>query len=140
MAYYDALISKWNTLSGTTDIKLSQINSLTVAGPDRLVPISEISDMLRSQGAWLPIKAAVTTSVGAAAAIDLNEDQRLVTIDINLPIVGQMLADLVSHSLLTQVQADAIVALKNTTTPWWQVNGYTSPINNNDLLAAGGLI
>ncbi len=24
-------------------------------------------------------------------------------------------------------------------TPWWQVNGYTSPFTENDLIAAGGL-
>jgi hypothetical protein len=32
MAYYDALVTKWGTLSGTTASKLAQINALTVAG------------------------------------------------------------------------------------------------------------
>lgn len=32
MAYYDALVTKWGTLSGTTASKLSQINALTVTG------------------------------------------------------------------------------------------------------------
>lgn len=32
MAYYDALIAKWATLSGTTQQKLDAINALTVTG------------------------------------------------------------------------------------------------------------
>lgn len=32
MAYYDALITKWATLSGTTASKLAQINAITVTG------------------------------------------------------------------------------------------------------------
>jgi hypothetical protein len=50
-----------------------------------------------------------------------------------------MLADLVSHGLLTQAQSDAIVAMSATTIPWWQANGYTSPFTLDDLAAAGGL-
>ena len=143
MTYYDALIAKWATLAaGTTDAKLAEINALTAPGPDRPVPIADVSAMLRTSGAWLPIKvaAAAGTSVGAAAAVDLNDDVRMQTIDMDLSIVVAMLADLVLHGLLTQAQSDALVALKVTTIPWWQSAGYSSSISDNDLIAAGGLL
>lgn len=140
MAYYDALITEWSKpeYSGMTrDQKLAAINAKTVAGPDRLVQISDVMSYLRENGLWLPIKAAQASNVGAAAAVDLNGDSRAVTIDFSKPIVGQMLALLVSGNLLSQAQSDAITAMKNTTMPWWQANGYTSDFNVNDVVAGG---
>jgi hypothetical protein len=135
---YAPLIANWAVLSSTTtDGKIAEINALVVAGPDRLVPIVEVMDYLRSNNLWLPIKAAQATSPGAAAAVDLNEDQRIVTMDFNLPIVGSMLADLVGRGLLTQAQSAALVALKGTTMPWWQSAGYPMPIGRGFLINAG---
>ena len=142
MPYYDALKTKWATLSpGTTAQKLAAINALTVAGPAQSVPISTVVNWLRMNNLWLPIKAAVAfgSSPGAMAAVDLNSDLREQTIDFTLPLVGAMLADLVSHGLLSQAQSDALVAMGATTLPWWQSAGYTSPIGQGDLAAAGGL-
>jgi len=142
MAYYDALKTKWATLtSTTTDAKLAEINALTVQGPSRPVPIADVMTYLRSNNLWLPIKASAAggTSVGAAAAVDLNSDLRMQTIDMTLPLVSTMLADLVTHTLLTQDQANTLVAMGTPQIPWWQANGYTSPFNANDLEAAGGL-
>lgn len=146
MTYYDKLITEWNALTGTTAEKLAAINAMTVPGADRAVPITEIMQYLRSNGLWPTIKIAgdlfassggAQGSVGAWAAVDYNSDTRNSTLDVSLPATQGMLADLVSKSLLTQAQVNAIVALKATTVPWWQANGYTSPFSENDLVAAG---
>jgi hypothetical protein len=138
MSYYDALIAKWPTLAaGTVSDRLAAINALTVPGPSAPVPIVAVTEYLRSNNLWLAIKAATATSPGAAAAVDYNSDTRAQTIDFSLPIVGQMLADLVGRALLSQQQSDAMVALGATTLPWWKANGYRAPITGQDLVEAG---
>lgn len=145
MPYYDALIAKWATLKGTTDEKLTQINALAVPGPDRAVPIDEITALWWRQGVWPIIKVSASTSAGAAAALAINSDTRMQTIDMNIPIVGQMLGEMVSKSVITQAQADDVIALKNTTLPWWQgtvAQGggeLRASVALSDLAAAGGL-
>jgi hypothetical protein len=139
MAYYDALVAQWPSLTGTTAQKLTAINAMTVAGPYAPSPVLDVMTYLRSNNLWMPIKAAVATSAGAAAAVDYNSDPRVETLDATLPASQGMLADLVAHALLTQAQALAIVALGVPQLPWWQDNGYTGPFTAPDLLAAGGL-
>jgi hypothetical protein len=139
MSYYDALVAEWQALtSTTTDAKLAEINALTVAGPRKPVPIVDVTHYLRSNNLWLQIKGAAAQGVGSAiAAVDYNDDRRAQTLDFDLPIVQAMLADLVANKLLTQEQSDALVALGNTTQPWWMANGYQRPINKGDVVVAG---
>jgi hypothetical protein len=147
--YYDALIAKWPSMQGAdTAAKLAALNAETVPGPDRKVPVVELMDYLRTNGVWPKIKLSgdlyassngAQGSIGAWAAVDYNNDTRMGTLDVSLPVTGLLLADLVTSGLLTQAQSDAIVAMKNTSTPWWQANGYSSPISAGDLAAAGGL-
>lgn len=139
MAYYDALIAEWANLSGTTEEKLAAVNAMTVAGSDQLVSIADVMSYLRENGLWLPIKAAAGSNQAAAAAVDIAGDLRAQTIDFNLPLVKMLLTALVASGLLTQANADALAAMKNTTQLWWQVKGYSSPFSENDLIAAGGL-
>lgn len=145
MAYYDALVAKWATLTGTTAQKLATVNVLTVTGPTRPVSIVDVMAYLRQNNLWMPIKAATAISPGAAAAVDLSTDLRATTIDFTLPVVAGMLADLVAHALLTQAQSNALTAMSNTTIPWWQATvaqgggGLSSPVSQSDLSAAGGL-
>lgn len=146
MEYYDALRAAWAKLSdGTTEDKLSAINAKTANGPERPVPVSEVSALWWRQGAWLQIKAAVTTSVGAAAAVALNEDMRIQTIHMGEPIVAQMLSEMVSKSVISPQQADEVLALKNTVVPWWSApvsdggGGLQAPVAHSDLLQAGKL-
>jgi hypothetical protein len=139
MEYYDALKAKWSTLAGTTEEKLVAINALTVDGPSQPIPVLTVMTYLRSNNLWMPIKAAQATSQGAAAAVDYNSDPRVQTLDVSLPAVQGMILDLVSHSLLTQEQVLALVALGVPKLTWWKTAGYTSPISADDLAAAGGL-
>jgi len=39
----------------------------------------------------------------------------------------------------TSGDSTALLALAQTTTPWWKSNGYSSPIGSGDLTAAGNL-
>lgn len=138
MAHYDALVAQWKLLtSQTTDAKLAEINALKVPGPTKLVAIIDVMNYLRSAGAWLTIKAAAGTNLGALAAVDLNSDPRAVTMDFDLPIVGQMIGALVSANLLSAQQAADLVAMKNPLVPWWKANGYSGEFNSNDITAAG---
>jgi len=137
VAYYDALVTEWATLTGTTSAKLAAVNALTVAGPVEPVPVLSIMTYLRANNLWMTIKSSATP--GAQAAVDYNSDPRVQTLDVTLPITQGMLADLVSHTLLTQAQSNAITALGNTSVPWWQANGYSGPFSEPDLQAAGNL-
>jgi hypothetical protein len=139
MAYYDALIAKWATLSGTTQAKLAAINALTVPGPSQPIPLLQVMTYLRTNNLWMVIKAAAATSPGAAAAVDYNSDPRVQTLDVSLPIVQQMLTDLVTHSLLSQPQSDAIKAMGAPPAPWITASvangggGLTGPVSQPDL-------
>lgn len=140
MAYYDALIAKWPDVSGaTTADKLTTLNGETIAGPVVGVPVVQVMTYLWTNGLWLPMLAAAQagTSNGAIAAVALLEDRTRETIDFSLPTATALLADLVSHSLLSQAQSDAIVAMGTPQVPWWQGNGYSGPIGYGDLAMAG---
>jgi hypothetical protein len=143
MAYYDALVAKWATLTGTTQQKLDAVNALTVAGPNVPVPVLQVMTYLRTNNLWMGIKAATATSPGAAAAVDYNSDPRVQTLDVSLPIVQSMLADLVSKTLLTQAQSDAIKAMGTPPIPWWQATvaqgggGMDQPVGQGYLNNAG---
>jgi hypothetical protein len=143
MQYYDPLIAKWPSLTGTTQQKLDALNALIVAGPPRAVPVLQVMTYLRTNNLWLPIKAAVSASPGAAAAVDYNSDPRVETIDVTLPIVQAMLADLVAHNLLSAQNVADINAMGTTAIPWWQATvaqggaGLLGPVGTSDLAAAG---
>lgn len=137
MAYYDALIAKWSTITGTTAQKLAAVNALTIAGPTQPVPVLTLMTYLRTNNLWMQIKAAVGTSAGAAAAVDYNSDPRVENIDVPLPIVQAMLGEMKSKGLLSDQNIADINAMAVSQVPWWQANGYSGPFNGNDLLAGG---
>jgi hypothetical protein len=116
-------------------VKLDAINTLTVAGKPAPASISVVVNWLRENGLWLPIKAAVGTSAGAAAAVDLNDDVREQIIDFSLARTQAMVADLVTNNLLSAAQAVQLAALGTPNIPWWQSAGYSSPIGTGDLEA-----
>lgn len=156
MAYYGALIAAWNSgatlpsgvtgtafAAGDTDIqKIDKVNDWTITGPNQPVPVLTIATWLREQGLWLPIKAAAAagSSQGAVAAIDYNEDPRTDTLDFSLAAVQAMLADLVSHNLLTQAQSNALVAMGTPQVPWVTAESgadLVGPVTNADVSLSG---
>ena len=141
MGYYDALILKWPTLnSGTTQQKLAQINSLTVAGPAQ--------------------KALLTPSsiLNAIVFADLASLTQLQVTQLTLLLQG----DLVDASPGTSIRAgiQALFSGKTTTLanlgalvasydspqiPWATApvasggGGLVAMVQPSDLAAAGGL-
>ncbi len=144
MAYYDALIAKWATLTpGTTQQKLDQINALTVTGS---VPTS-----------FFTTGAAVLNCINYAEfkALTVQQQTNLLSmLAIPGPLLGgsantAFMVDgmIIDYFPLAGPTIAALTALaKGTVTPWWQASvangggGLSSPVSTNDLLAAGGLV
>jgi hypothetical protein len=135
MAYYDALIAKWATLTpGTTAAKLTQINAATALAP--AVP------------AVLPPHQLINAIVFAdLAALDATQMQRLTlllsgsTVDVspNTTIRLGMQSLFAGKTQTLQNLGALVQPFDNRTVPWWQSAGYSSPISEGDLAAAGGL-
>lgn len=87
------------------------------------VPVATLTNLFRKSGKWLAIKqAAAQGNVGAMAAVDLNDDRRTTTIDMDEPIVRIML-DLLVPDVLTAEEVDAAMALADAPQSWAEVNG-----------------
>jgi hypothetical protein len=151
MAYYDAFISKWNTLSGTTAQKLAEINALTVPGPNQDVPASQVIGYLALNGKLSGLQAyaasAPNTTAGVAARelVALFAMPTFSTFEMSNPTIYDGVEGFLTalagdpNSGITSSDVTALLAMAATTEPWWQANGYTSAFNENDLEAAGGL-
>jgi hypothetical protein len=136
VAYYDALIAEWATLTpGTTAQKLTQINNLKVAGsiPTTLyVTGSQILNCIN----WTEFAA-------------LTPAQQLNVLTL-CSIQGSLLGGSANTSFVVDgmiiayfpLQGSTIAALtalaKASTVYWWQSAGYPVMINT-DMLAAAGL-
>lgn len=154
MAYYDALIAKWATLTGTTADKLAQINALTAPGPIIDVPVSAIVSYLALNGklatltayAASPPQGANTTAIIAAKELvaliaSPNAGPFRMSISAVYSGVHTFLDALVSDAStgITAADETKILALAQPQIPWWQSSGYPGPLNQYDLQAAGGL-
>jgi hypothetical protein len=162
MAYYDALIAKWATLTGTTAEKLATINALTVAGPRSDTQVSSVLGSLMLGGAYLTLYSfaqgtfngdamhdqalgaakllMAITSNPNAPAFNMSNPDRYAQIAGMLGAIMAQEAAAPGTTGVTQTVHDGLLALCETTLPWWQANGYTSPFSENDLIAAGGLV
>lgn len=140
MAYYDALVTKWGTLSGTTAAKLAAINALTVAVPQ-------------------PAIIAVDKIKNAIVAADLGTLTTNQLLLLQLYLLGAGTVDASPNTTIrTGLQAlfagktttlanltTLVAPYDNATIPWWQATiaqgggGLSSAISANDLAAAGGL-
>lgn len=143
MAYYDALIVKWATLSpGTTQQKLDQINALTVAGQ---VPttIYVSADQVANCISWAEFKLlaaqkqsnllSLLNVPGELLGGSAHTDSLLVGMLLDaFPVQGTTIANL---TLMSKAQV----------TPWWQATvaqgggELRAPAALSDLTAAGGL-
>lgn len=136
MAYYDALVSKWATLTGTTASKLSQINTLTITGT---VPTSFVvsgSQLLNCIN-WTEFSALTAAQQNNVLALCNNPSITGGSANASIIGPGMFLAYFSNHAGPTVL---ALIALaQSTVTPWWQANGYPGIFNTNDLVAAGNL-
>lgn len=133
MAYYDALVTKWGTLTpGTTAAKLSQINSQTVAGPVQKAMLSPSSIL----------NAIVFADLAALTQLQVTQ--------LTLLLQGSQVDASVGTSIRTGIQAlfagktqtlnnlGALVApFDSPQIPWWQANGYPRAFDLGDISTAG---
>jgi hypothetical protein len=137
MAYYDALIAEWGTLTGTTVAKLAALNALTVSGT---VPtnFTVTGAQLLNCINWTEFAALTVVQQQSLLQLCAVPGQLLGGSSNTAFLVdGMILAYFTNHSGPT---VTALTALAHAVAqPWWQANGYSSPISANDLVAAGGL-
>jgi hypothetical protein len=139
MAYYDALVAKWATLTGTTQSKLTQINALTVAAQQKAI-------------------LSPSAILNACVFADLASLTQLQVSQLTLLLAGTSIDASVGTSIRAGIQAlfagktttlanlAALVApYDNATIPWWQATvaqgggGLSSAVSASDLVAAGNL-
>jgi hypothetical protein len=79
------------------------------------VPIADVQANLQTTGLWWSVKAVAADAAhpAHAAAIALMDvaNARYDNIDMTLPIVAQMLGELVSAGVMTQAQMDALTGM-----------------------------
>lgn len=147
MAYYDALVAAWNgspsppagvtgqTLVGqTTANKLARINAWTVpTGAKQItLPPSQILNAIvpADLAALTTAQVSLLTLLLSGAAVDVSVGTT----------VRAAIRTIFAGKTTTLNQLAALVAGADAPTQlWWKANGYASPIDSNDLVAAGGL-
>lgn len=139
MAYYDALIAKWGTLSGTTAAKLTGINALTIAGQTQPMIVSTY----RIYNAIVPSEFVALSAADQQLIRDILS---MGTVDASAGTnVRTVLVTKFPNGTATLIAFTALAATFATTIPWWQATvaqgggGLSSTVSNNDLVAAGGL-
>lgn len=133
MAYYDALVAKWGTLTpGTTAAKLTQINSITVSGSavTMVVPTYKIYNL---------IVAADFTALTAANQQLVRDILGMGTVDASPgTAVRSRIVSLFPSGTATFTALSALAATYDTPqVSWWQSAGYSSQISQSDLTVAG---
>jgi uncharacterized protein (DUF697 family) len=143
MAYYDALVAKWSTLTpGTTAAKLAQLNAMTVT-------TSVPGKALLSPSAIL--NAIVFADLVALTQLQVSQLTLLLsgdTVDVSTGTsIRAGLVALFAGKTTTLANLAALVAsIDAPVVPWWQATvaqgggELRGPVALSDLLAAGGLV
>lgn len=113
---------------GLTDQQAADaVNAKTVT-VSQLVPIWQVKEHAILNGYWPLVKAgqldANATKAGlCVSVIDWIDDPKMQSIDVNKAEVLGMIGGLVSFSLMTQSQADALIAMGSKVVPWTSTVG-----------------
>jgi hypothetical protein len=140
MAYYDALISKWATLNGTTAQKLSAINALTVNGAaiPMVVPTYRIYNLIAPSefGALTAANQQLIRDILGMGVVDASP---------GTSVRARVIAIFPSNTA-TFASLSALAATFDTPQVlWWQATveqgggGLGSRVSADDLRAAGNL-
>ncbi len=136
MANYTALVNQWTTIPSSITLtadKLTYINNLTVTGS---VPTSFYLNGNQILNCINWTEFAALTAQQQSNVLALCQIPGLI---LGGPANKSLLADgmiLTYFSSVGPTLANLTALAQATIQPWWQANGYTSPINNNDLAAA----
>ncbi len=133
MAYYDALVTKWATLTpGTTYAKLTQLNGLTATGtaqkailtPSQILNAIVFSDL----ASFTQLQVSQLTLLLAGASIDASAGTTI-RAGIQALFAGKTtsLANL----------ATLVAPFDSPTVPWWQSAAYPRAFDLGDIAAAG---
>jgi len=143
MAYYDALITKWATLSGTTQSKMDQINALTVTGSVPTTFYTTGADLLNAIN-WAEFKALTDAQqknlLGLCQVPGLILGGSATTTHLAAGMILEYFTNLGGPTI-----AGLTALAKAQVTPWWQASvasgggGLVAPVQPSDLLQAGGL-
>lgn len=143
MAYYDALVAKWATLTpGTTAQKLAQLNAIVVTGS---VPTSFFvtGDQLLNCINYAEFKVLSATDQANVLSICRTPGNLLGGSGNTSFIVDGIIIDKFPGAGPTVAALTALA--KGASQPWWQATvaqgggGLTGPVSNADLAAAGNL-
>lgn len=132
MAYYDLMIAKWATLTGTTDQKLATLNAATAPGP-------AVSAMLTPSQI---LNAIVFADLAALTQLQVSQLALLLsggTVDASPGTSIRLgIQALFQGKTATLTALAALVApFDSPTIPWWQANNYPRPFDMGDVTAAG---
>jgi hypothetical protein len=155
---YSALSTLWASLpsSFTTAQKLAAVNATLVAGPAVDVQRASIKAILFSAGAYASMQAYVANPSGANQSALIACNYLLAIVDYEPTAIGPTLATSqeINQALITSLSAGftadpntgvtaavlaQLMALINPRVPWWQMNGFSQPVNVADLANAGNL-
>lgn len=154
-----ALSQVWAGLTGTTADKIAQINAMMVAGPNVDVTIQQVAGFLLLQGIYPLLTQFATTSnngnpthdgallaaktfvawIALPNAPNVHMGQPDVFAAVNqmgMAMVAQETASPGSTGF-TQAVLTGLLALGQTSMPWWQANGFSGPVMASDVVAAG---
>lgn len=154
-----ALAQVWAGLSGSSDSKLAQVNAMTVAGPNVDVSIQQVAGYLLLQGIYPTIATFAETSPNSTQPHDgaltaaktftawialpnpppVHMSQPDVFTAVNQLGNAMMAQETASPGStgFTQAILTGLLALGETTMPWWQANGFHGPVTGADVAAAG---
>lgn len=140
MAYYDGLVAKWGTLSGTTAAKLTAINALTVAGAatPMVIPTYRIYNV---------IVASEFTALSAANQQLVRDILGMGTVDASPGTsVRARITALFPSGTATFTALSALAATYDSPQiPWWKATvaqgggALNEPVGRGDLINAGNL-
>lgn len=157
-----ALSQIWPSLVGqgaSVDAKLAALNVLTVAGPNVDVSIQQVSGFLLLQGVFPTITAFAQGSPNGTQPHDgaLSAAKSFVAwitmpdppyVHFSQPAVAAAVTQLGNAMVaqetaspgstgFTQAVLNGLLALGQTTIPWWQANGFSGPVTSADVANAG---
>lgn len=103
------------------------INAKTVV-VSQLVPIWQMKQHAITSGYWLPLKAGqfdqdVLKAGLCTSVMDWISDIRMTSIDVHLPSVNDMILGLVSFQVMTQAQANELIAMGSKSVSWTSTVG-----------------
>ena len=132
MAYYDAMIAKWATLTGTTQQKLDQLNTATGTGPriPMVIPTYQVYNLIATSD---------FTSLSSSAQDLVRDILFMGTVDSSSGTqIRNRIVSVFPSSTQTFANLSALSSKYDTPQiPWWQANGYPRPFDMGDVQAAG---